>query len=389
MRLIFVVPWVAALLLWPAVTTAGIVRVEKDGTGDFVTIQGGLAAAAPGDTVLIGPGRYDTFTRRTFTTGGTVTVIGYTQTPDLTILGVDLAQTIVGPAIPTTQVDGFSTVGLGIDNGSFRTRVQGLTIENMQGGAIINAEDVEWSETHVRVMGSRGLQVIGADRLTVRQSAFSDMPNLGIDVSESQISRDVLVSHCVFTDIEFIGLVIGGAIDAEVEHCEFTGNGVGLQFEIFGQGRASHCTFRDSFRHVFAGTEARVHLDSNHFEPGAFNSVVANSAIITGSNNYLGAGISWTARIDAGFMSLTDGTIERGGDGSLLASANLRWGPEFEVLDFRNNAWGTASRDSISAWIWDGEDIPEWPVVLFEPFVGDPVPTEESSFGSFKSRFRN
>lgn len=213
------------------------------------------------------------------------------------------------------------------------------------------------------------------------------MPNLGIDVSESHISRDILVSHCKFTNIEFIGLVIGGAIDAEVEYCEFSGNGVGLQFEIFGQGRASFCSFRDSFIHVFAGTEARAELESNRFEPGAETAVAADSAIITGSNNFLGAGRAWTARVIAGFMSLIDGTIERGGSGSLYASANLRWGPDFEVLDFRNNDWGTASRDSIAAWIFDGEDVPEWPIVIFEPFTIDSVPSEPSSMSSLKGRF--
>ena len=35
--------------------------VEKDGSGDFEIIQDALDAAADGDTVLVGAGRYDTF----------------------------------------------------------------------------------------------------------------------------------------------------------------------------------------------------------------------------------------------------------------------------------------------------------------------------------------
>jgi len=33
-------------------------RVEKDGSGDFAVIQNAVDAAAPGDTVVVGPGRY-------------------------------------------------------------------------------------------------------------------------------------------------------------------------------------------------------------------------------------------------------------------------------------------------------------------------------------------
>ena len=33
-------------------------HVEKDGTGDFTIIQAAMNLCAPGDTVLVGPGRY-------------------------------------------------------------------------------------------------------------------------------------------------------------------------------------------------------------------------------------------------------------------------------------------------------------------------------------------
>ena len=59
------------------------------------------------------------------------------------------------------------------------------------------------------------------------------------------------------------------------------------------------------------------------------------------------------------------------------------------VQDFTNNYWGTTDPDSIAALIWDSNDDPEiHSTVLFEPFAGGPVSTEEKSFGSIKAMFR-
>jgi len=43
------------------VATAHTWRVERDGTGDFTDIQPAVEVAAPGDTIMIGPGRYNQF----------------------------------------------------------------------------------------------------------------------------------------------------------------------------------------------------------------------------------------------------------------------------------------------------------------------------------------
>jgi len=36
-------------------------HVEKDGSGDFEVIQDAVDAAAPGDVIMVGPGRYEEF----------------------------------------------------------------------------------------------------------------------------------------------------------------------------------------------------------------------------------------------------------------------------------------------------------------------------------------
>ena len=54
-----------------------------------------------------------------------------------------------------------------------------------------------------------------------------------------------------------------------------------------------------------------------------------------------------------------------------------------------NNYWGTTSADSISAWIYDGNDDDGiGAVVDFEPFNTEPLAAEKKTMGGFKSMFR-
>ena len=59
------------------------------------------------------------------------------------------------------------------------------------------------------------------------------------------------------------------------------------------------------------------------------------------------------------------------------------------TIDLRNNYWGTASADSIAAWIWDGHDDPGIQTfVQYEPFSSVPIPAQRQSWGGVKALFR-
>jgi len=59
-----IILWVSVLAMLASVGQAATLRVERDGSGDYATLQPALDAAAAGDTVLIGPGEYTELTNQ-------------------------------------------------------------------------------------------------------------------------------------------------------------------------------------------------------------------------------------------------------------------------------------------------------------------------------------
>ena len=59
------------------------------------------------------------------------------------------------------------------------------------------------------------------------------------------------------------------------------------------------------------------------------------------------------------------------------------------TYDLRNNYWSTADVNEIRSLILDGTDDPEnSSIVLFEPFHGGPISTENTSWDQLKAYFR-
>ena len=65
-------------------------HVEQDGSGDWVRINTAVEAAASGDTILIGPGRYSDMYAR-LPPGGipTLVVAHWSEAKDLVLIGAD------------------------------------------------------------------------------------------------------------------------------------------------------------------------------------------------------------------------------------------------------------------------------------------------------------
>jgi hypothetical protein len=83
------------VLLLPSLSLAATWRVERDGSADFSMIQPAIDAAAAGDTILIGPGRFPEFEDVTCP-GWTYPVGVWVNKDDLTIIGAGSEQTIIG-----------------------------------------------------------------------------------------------------------------------------------------------------------------------------------------------------------------------------------------------------------------------------------------------------
>lgn len=130
LRILFMIAALAA-----ANTALGATwHVARDGTGDFSVIQAAVDAAASGDTIMIGPGRYNE--------GAIVVTPGWTEfvrvlirQPELTLIGAGHEQTIIGPPTPWDLSQGWN---VGIEMGSYwghrRGWISGIGFENMAFG---------------------------------------------------------------------------------------------------------------------------------------------------------------------------------------------------------------------------------------------------------------
>jgi hypothetical protein len=117
-----------AILLFAAlqfgVAMAKTWTVERDGSGDFVVIQDAVFASSPGDTILLGPGRFPEHAPFQLGVTNFDTYVGV-NVNDLTIIGSGADDTIVGPTMP--NIVGFEPRGF-----AFGVNVAKLRVEDLQ-----------------------------------------------------------------------------------------------------------------------------------------------------------------------------------------------------------------------------------------------------------------
>ncbi len=364
-------------------------NVEKDGSGDFTVIQDALDAATSGDTLRIGPGRFEDF-REYQTNGGLRIYIAKIEVPEMVIIGAGRDQTILGPSEYTW--DGEEPIPRGVvcisQQAPGGLSLSGVTFENLYSGVYVE----------------------NAVGLTVEDCGF-----VGGDTGVRSFEQS-MVKRCQFSGMR-IGVWVDGPADSGlVENCQFFNCKCGVLFQWMGNGFVRGCDLAvsegTSYSGIkFVGSGGGI-FDCQISGVGYSISLSNNLNVVLQRNQLLSPGYciySDSERFEAednifestGSVATIDlytwgtsHTIRHNhilrGTGPAVRVVGHHGDPDY-VLDMRENWWGTTERDSIAAWIHDGNDVVFPPLectVAFEPFADGPLPTEKKSLGGFKAMFK-
>ncbi|MGD9549062.1 MAG: right-handed parallel beta-helix repeat-containing protein, partial [Candidatus Krumholzibacteriia bacterium] len=341
-------------------------RVERDGSGDFTTLQPALDVCAAGDTVLIGPGEYPEMTPQYLpNAGGWLDVSGLVKDPDLTLIGSGPDETIVGPtayAGRESKVIAFDLTGdLRIENLTLRNSGDGVWLDygrlfvdgcnflgneigiiwdsSGEGGGVWN------SHFQSSILFNHGIMLLGIGTGIVIEGCTLEVSSLWF-----QGVNDVVVRDCELYD-GTLGAQLQGGAKVEFYGCQIldkSGTGIGLA--------QSNCVAIVRDCQVSGGIKGVSANAGCVFD-------IANSTIQGGSDSVVYLGGSGAANFK--YCHLLKGT-------STYAVRCFQADSEDRVIhDFRGNFWGTTNPDQIAEWIWDRHDDPVWAnaEVLYTPFA--------------------
>lgn len=372
---------------------ATTLRVAKDGTSEYSVLQDAVDAAASGDTILIGPGRYND-AELVSSAGWTDSVRVLIRQEELTIIGAGPDRTIIGPAVP------FDLASQGHDRGieagpwwgCQRVFIHGIGFENMWGGIVgMDAPDIDVEDC--RFTGNAvGIICGGMKDLSVRNSRFE---HLGVDwgfLLYGNSMNNVEVWDCSFVldgpaTSRQQGVQFDGTLDVNMHNCEFDGGQFGLTFSgaVGSSAFVGNCRFvGQSIRGLsVVGQDANV--DSCDFvQQGQAIYTYSPFWTLNVAHTTFREVASCTFGIDyIGTLSVHDCVLARGSMYTFLELSSCeKTAGELPHLDLTDNDWGTTDPDSIASWIHACDYV-----VDYIPFVGQQVPAEKQSLGDIKAKF--
>ena len=351
--------------------------VLKDGSGDFTVIQEALNAAADGDTVRVGPGRFGDFRKVTRPqTGLSFYSIAWITKP-LVLFGSGIDKTTIGPSTLVLDIEGLTTGGVYIDEGA-NAHVEGFTIEKMKFPATI-LDTCTFARNRViateyQIWYWNGLALLYGDLIQIVDCEFSG--ELQILTASPAVTRPQIIG-CTFGP-GGKGIEIGnGSTEAIVTGCRFDHVEVGVSVSLSASVIVEDCIFSE--------------IQINAIDMGHGAAIVRNCTIEPGARYPLRMGIGRLEVFDTIVGGGTTATILSWGDMYVRNSHILNGGAltvDFRgsaqrVVDLRNNWWGTRELSTIASWISDASGA-----VLYEPVRSGPVATGVESMGQLKALFR-
>ena len=375
------------LLLCAAVSQAATVRVLRDGTGDFTTIQLGLNAAADGDTVYIGPGDY-TESAVVMPPGWTTTTrtFGVVYVRELTIIGAGEGLTVIGPVSYAWDAS-YGPQGLIVARMDHDLRISDLTIRNCYDGLYFRGTlSMQRCELRSNYTGLRATLVDSGNQIdachisgiaedfmigiyTRTTNASLAVENCEFIMAEAYVQNsNTTFQNCRF-EANGVGISVMNGAHGQVRDCDIVSDRVGLTTYLGWP--PSHC---DVFNSRIAGTFEAILVDH-------LTSMSVEGSVLTGGSNAV------VYAYNAQAIAIHGCDFVKGSGPVVLARRPAALGAV--AYDLANNFWGTADESQVQEWIVDShDDFSICATVLYSPFSGQSVPTESTTWGELKARFR-
>lgn len=361
-------------------------RVELDGSGDFMDIQPAVEAASPGDTIRIGPGRFDTFHPVT-TPAWTEDVIVGVLKDNLAFIGSGSGVTILGPAVFWNPVGASPKVLYSY--GGCDAIISDMTIENVKSGIMWEGGNLAIQSCTFRAQDSHFFALyLLVENGSVHNCTF-DLPGggtaIGIFNPMSNL-QGISISGCTIVGADF-GVRVGyGAPNIAITDCTFDVKYWGMVFDQFSTCVIDRC--RISGNHdvsVYVLNGSTVNINNSELL-GAQDGVVSANATVEGTGNVI-------LNTSHAAVWLAGGRISLHGSHLLPASGLAVLCEQYVgtpvTIDMSGNYWGTTDSVAIAALIQDHADDPAIPyTVVYAPYANGPVPTETTTWGDLKVLFR-
>jgi len=384
---------VGCLLLLPGLVQGRTLVVERDGSGEYTVIQDALDVAAAGDTVRIGPGRYDDLALHNLPLGGLGADIMVLRVSPLTIIGAGRDSVIVGPVAVTGHFQGYLTVCMSIERAATGgIQIQGITFEHTyhltELWVPVHFRDCRFQDPsdnlYVGMFSAPDVHFEGCE--FVSNTDPNGFPN-GIVGFVGGHNPNLLVEGCTFRHLGE-GINITGATDCVIRDCRFL-EGANFALTDGSTGRIERCRIGPTANHVrrivvdFASV---VTLDSVVVDGGTGSMEISNqSRVIARDCVFRNASYVTISTATGGTFFLDHCDI--GSTGTLGAIRNWTLAPSDSSLVARNCYWGVTDSTAIAGVIFDGNDDPQYEKVEFMPFLMQSVPAQRRSVGGLKAWF--
>lgn len=240
-RFVFGSGFLCAIAVAGASPPATTILVKQDGTGDSVTIQGGINLAQPGDTVLVFPGLY-----QELVVVDREIVVRSNDGYRLTVIDASglngIAVTMTGPLSSATVLEGFAIrggTGFGVDAGGVAVMfcsptVRGnLIYRNSNYGMSAGGQGTPLFEGN-QVVRNTGSGFIGwAAQATLHANRFIGNSNAGIEYYNDlpiEISDNLITRNA---NAGILATVPASAGTCEIRNNTITRNREGVHLDYF------------------------------------------------------------------------------------------------------------------------------------------------------------